>query len=209
MTHSNPLLKPLLASPHLPSLALELYNTMLQESEKRSDFYAWLDEDKRAEFIGGEIIVHSPARALHIIVLKKLGRILDDFIEQEMPGALLLQEQAMVRLERSDMMPDLVFFPAEKAQFILPDTKLFPVPDFVVEVLSPSTAKYDRGKKMKEYAANGIREYWIADPDEKTLEQYVLRKEEYTLKTTVRPGEMLEAVVLSGLSLDPAGVFNF
>ena len=47
-------------------------------------------------------------------------------------------------------------------------------PDLVLEVLSPSTARYDRGRKKDIYEACGVREYWIADPANKTLEQYVL-----------------------------------
>lgn len=209
MQATHDLLQPLLSSSHLPSLVAQLNRVVLEEEEKRREFYAWLDEDKRAEFLCGEIIIHSPARALHIIVLKKLAHLLDDFIESSVTGGLLLQEQAMVRLERSDVMPDLVFFNEETATSIKPDTKLFPVPDFIVEVLGPSTEKYDRGAKMKEYAANGVAEYWIVDPDKKLIEQYELHRGEYQRKATVRPGEMLHAVVLREFSFDPAAVFDF
>ena len=42
-------------------------------------------------------------------------------------------------------------------------------------ILSPGTARYDRGYKKDTYARCGVREYWIADPANKTLEQYLLR----------------------------------
>ena len=47
-------------------------------------------------------------------------------------------------------------------------------PDLVVEVLSPSTAKNDRGRKMKVYGECGVREYWIVNPGDKMIEQYFL-----------------------------------
>jgi len=46
-------------------------------------------------------------------------------------------------------------------------------PDLVVEVLSPGTAKNDRGRKMEVYGKCGVREYWIVSPNEKTVEQYI------------------------------------
>lgn len=205
----HPLLQPLLSSGRLPSLVAQLNRVVLAEEEQRRDFYAWLDEDKKAEFVLGEIIIHSPARAAHIEALDNLHFLLRAFIKAHFPGSRLFREQALVRLERSDVMPDLVFFQEEKAAGILPDTKLFPVPDFVVEVLSPSTEKYDRGAKMQEYAANGVAEYWIADPDKKTVEQYVLHHDAYRLQAIARTGESLSALILSGFSLDPAAVFEF
>jgi Uma2 family endonuclease len=50
------------------------------------------------------------------------------------------------------------------------DKRLTGAPDLVVEVLSPSTAKFDRQEKYQAYEANGVREYWIADPVHHVLE---------------------------------------
>ncbi len=205
----HPLLQPLLTSGRLPSLVAQLNRVVLAEEEQRRDFYAWLDEDKKAEFILGEIVIHSPARLAHIQALDNLHFLLRDFVKKNFPGSYILPEQALVRLERSDVMPDLAYWNAEKAAGLVPDTKLFPVPDFVVELLSPSTEKYDRGAKMQEYAANGIAEYWITDPDKKTIEQYVLQHDTYRLEAIARPGESLSALILSPLSVDPAAVFEF
>jgi Uma2 family endonuclease len=52
-------------------------------------------------------------------------------------------------------------------------------PDLVVEVLSPSTAKRDKTVKYEIYQANGVREYWIADPYNETLEAYILENKAY------------------------------
>ena len=47
---------------------------------------------------------------------------------------------------------------------IIRDAGIYGAPDLVVEVLSPSTMKHDRGAKMRHYAAAGVKEYWIVDP---------------------------------------------
>ena len=48
-------------------------------------------------------------------------------------------------------------------------------PDLVVEVLSPSTMRNDRMGKKEVYQACGVREYWLVDPENRTIEQYLLQ----------------------------------
>ena len=52
-----------------------------------------------------------------------------------------------------------------------------PAPDLVVEILSRGTAKRDRGIKYEDYAAHGVREYWLVDATRQTVEQFRLDEE--------------------------------
>ena len=63
----------------------------------------------------------------------------------------------------------------------------------MVEVLSPSTAQYDRGRKMKVYAQCGVREYWIVSPGDRTVEQYLPEGGQFVLNATY--GLELEAIL--------------
>ena len=67
-------------------------------------------------------------------------------------------------------------------------------PDLVVEVLSPGTARYDRGRKKDVYEKSGVKEYWIVSPAEKTVEQYLLEDGAFRLHEVyaVYPDWMLE-----------------
>lgn len=67
-------------------------------------------------------------------------------------------------------------------------------PDLVVEVLSPSTAKRDRGYKKDTYAQAGVKEYWIADPVNKSIEQYFLQDRQFILNEiyTIYPDYVLK-----------------
>ncbi len=86
----------------------------------------------------------------------------------------------------------------------------FPAPDFVVEVLSPSTEKIDRGVKLDDYALHHqIREYWIIDCEEQSVEQYILRDGEagYHLLSKVVQGE-ISSTVIAGFKLPVQAIFD-
>ena len=203
----DPILRPLLESSHFPTYMGILQQILIEEEQKRRDFYEWLDEDKRAEFLLGEIVIHSPARWIHGLVLKDLERHLDDFLIENHIG-MISREMSLIRLERSDVMPDMAFWPKEISDGFTSQTKLFPVPEFVIEVLSPSTEKIDRGRKMSEYASNGVREYWLVDADTQTIEQYENEHQLYKLVKKYSRTESITAIVLKGLELSLTKVFR-
>jgi Uma2 family endonuclease len=104
-------------------------------------------------------------------------------------------EKVMISLSRNDYEPDIVFFGKEKAARLSPDQLQCPAPDFIVEILSPSTRRNDRGIKFIDYAAHGVGEYWIVDPVKEALEQYVLSGKEYELKLKADSGKIHSAQV--------------
>lgn len=120
------ILQPLIQSPKFPDY-VEVLKGILEEEVNRKEFYNWLDEDKRAEFIGGQVVIYSPARLLHKVVLKKIMRLIDSFVENN-KVVTELTEQALVKLKRSDVLPDFAFW---KGQTFTNNTNIFPVSDFV------------------------------------------------------------------------------
>ena len=61
------------------------------------------------------------------------------------------------------------------------DNGIYGSPDLIAEVLSPSTANMDRGRKKELYAKAGVKEYWIVDHNAKSVEVHVLDNEQYVL----------------------------
>lgn len=105
-------------------------------------------------------------------------------------------EKIMVSLTRNDYEPDICFYRKEIADTFTPKQLLFPAPDFIVEILSDSIVKYDRGIKKTDYAAHGVAEYWIVDPEAKTIEQYILDNKTFTLKNIMgKEGNLLSEAV--------------
>src|SRR5689334_8936096 len=71
-------------------------------------------------------------------------------------------------------------------------------PDLCVEVLSPSTAATDRGKKMQMFVRYRVREYWIVDPVARTVEIYELSADGYELRLNASGSQTISSSTLPG-----------
>ena len=163
-------LEPLVQSPKLPLYVAELNALLAREQAARQRFRDELSPSDKGEFVCGQVVMHSPARFRHTNVRDLLARLLSAYVDRHGLG-WVGGEKVLVTLTRNDFEPDIVFYGVEKAARLTPDQILFPPPDLVVEVLSDTTAARDRGVKMEDFAAHGVREYWLVDPDEEFVEQ--------------------------------------
>ena len=116
-------------------------------------------------------------------------------------------EKAMTCFPRNDYEPDIMFFGTAKLGLISPDTLRFPIPDLIVEVLSPSTEKRDRGIKFTDYALHGVKEYWIVDAVAETVELHCLAGDSYPSVPAQNDG-VLSSNVIAGLELPVRAVFD-
>lgn len=199
-----------------PETILEMPNAFLlvervksrldDEQKRRRHFYEIVEENKKMEFINGEIIFHSPVRLQHNSATKLFCKLLDTFVAKHKLGFVGI-EKIMVSLTRNDYEPDVCFFENDKAKSFKRRQAQFPAPDFVVEVLSDSTEKNDRETKFQDYAAHGVREYWIVDAEKETIEQYFLRDEQYELLLKAKDGA-IESVVLPKFSIPIRAIFD-
>ena len=196
----------LLTSPRLPFYARQIQAVLKSEDQKRRDFYNQITEDDKAEFINGETIFHSPVKLRHNNASLNLLMLLRAYVMRHDLG-LVGHEKIMISLTRNDYEPDICYFNKSKASQFKPDQMRFPAPDFVVEVLSDSTAVNDRGVKFEDYAAHDIAEYWIIDPGEETIEQYRLKNEAYELVVKVKTGQ-IDSFVIFGFSIPVRAVFD-
>jgi Uma2 family endonuclease len=144
---------------------------VLEAERRREQSYNETTEHQKAEFINGEVVIHSPAKKEHNNASGKLFRLIDVYVDRHQLG-YVGYEKTMITLSRNDYEPDVCFFGREKAQHFQEGQSLFPAPGLVIEVLSPKTAAHDRGVKFEDYRAHGVREDWIVDPGAKSVEQY-------------------------------------
>ena len=199
-----------------PDTILEMPNAFLlvdkvksrldDEQKRRWYFYEIIEENKKMEFINGEIIFHSPVKLQHNSATKLLCGLLNAFVIKHKLGFVGI-EKIMVSLTRNDYEPDICFFGNAKAKNFKAKQAQFPVPDFVVEVLSDSTAKNDRETKFQDYAAHGVGEYWIIDAEKQTVEQYFLQNEQYELVLKAKDGT-IESIALPKFKIPIRAIFD-
>ncbi|MFN8354253.1 MAG: Uma2 family endonuclease [Spirosomataceae bacterium] len=200
----------ILASPDAFRQIEELNTAMKDEKRRRHEFREWITPSIKAEFINGEIILHSPVKRKHWKITDLLSSLLSVYVRYNNLG-VVGTEKVMVALTRNDYEPDLVFFSKEKAETFNDDQMLFPAPDFVVEILSKKTAAKDRGIKKQDYAAHGIREYWIIDPNRQEIEQYVLlspNDDTYLPARVFTLDHYIDSFAIKGFEIPVAAIFD-
>ena len=202
----SPILRPIVKSPRLRQLIDELSSIWEAEQKRRQEFYDWVTPDIKAEFIDGEIIVHSPVRSLHNSTLLLVNRLIHTYVDIQDLG-YVGYEKVMVRLHRNDFEPDLVFFKKEKSQFFDKELTIFLVPDFVVEILSARTEERDKGIKLEDYEYNGVMEYWIVDADVNTIYQNLLVGKKY-VQNILQEGDTITSHAIDGFSCKVEAFFD-
>jgi len=202
----NALLDPIMQSPQALRYSEELRRALAREARERRRFYNEVREDQKAEFINGRVVVHSPVTLQHNLVSGRIHRLLATYAQVRSLGTVG-HEKLMVRLSRNDYEPDIVYFGLAKTAGLEPLQRAFPAPDLVVEVLSPSTEANDRGVKLTDYAAHGVLEYWIVDPDGETIEQYLLEDGRYDLALKLRDGR-IESRAVEGFVMPVRALFD-
>jgi len=190
--------------------ALKIFNSLKSfledEKEKRKMFYETVKEDQKAEFINGEIIIHSSVKFKLAMGSDLLFTYLRVYLGKTKLG-FVGHEKIMIQLTRNDYEPDICFFLKEKSDTFKDDQMLFPAPDFVVEVLSPSTEKTDRTIKFEDYESHGVKEYWIIDPEKEFVEQYLLNEGKYFLQLKSGNG-IISSPVIEGFNIPIRAIFD-
>lgn len=152
-------------------------------------------DDTWDELINGHLVLMSPRPSFnHNRVSSNIFRIFANHLEGRTCEAIA--DGTELYLSTKDrFVPDVMVVcdPHKKTR-----KGVYGAPDLVVEVLSFSTAKRDRGYKMQAYAQAGVKEYWIVSPTDKTIEQYLLQERQlvlhdvFSLNGDFAPEEMTE-----------------
>ncbi|MFN4146515.1 MAG: Uma2 family endonuclease [Runella sp.] len=176
------------------------------EQARRKRFYEEVHENEKAEFINGEVIVHSPVMKRHNVATGLIFSLFNIYVNKNNLGFVGI-EKIMLRLTRNDYEPDVCFFKKQRADAFSPTQMFFPAPDLAVEVISTSTEKIDREIKFEDYAAHGVQEYWIIDPDREIAEQYLLEGEKFVLNFKSKEG-VIHCQAIAGLDFPVRAIFD-
>jgi len=169
------------------------------------DFVA-LDEDDLRELIDGELVEVEVPTEVHEHIVALLGFFLVGWARAH--GGRVHASGYKVRIsERRGVMPDLQYFgPAARA---LPQEGLVEGhPDLAVEIVSKPSRRYDRVTKLGWYAGIGTPEYWIVDPEPRTLERLVLRDGRFVIADALAEGAAFRPESFPGLEIPLADLWT-
>ncbi len=168
--------------------------------------YEALPEGTKAEIVAGgtEIRMLPRPRAGHIKASSQLGASLVGpygFGSSQGPGGWVILDEPDVRFGNEIRAPDLAGWRVERYEE--PDDGPFlVVPDWICEVLSPTTTRYDRGEKLPLYARHRVSHVWLVDPALQTLEVYRREGELWLLLGTHSGDTKIRAEPFDALELD-------
>jgi Uma2 family endonuclease len=163
--------------------------------------YYKLDDDQRYEIIDGNLIMAPAPDTWHQDWARNLFRVLDAHVRKHKLGKVFFAPLDVVLDEENTVQPDLLFVAAANLG-IIQQRAIFGTPDLLVELVSPASVRRDRYDKKELYARFGVKEYWIGDPANKTLEVLTLKEGRYELHCCIEEKRKLTSPVLAGLEFD-------
>ena len=152
------------------------------------------------EIIFGSLVTQPRPAEEHAIAASSLGGVLHppfQFGSGGGPGGWLIVDEHQIRLGPHVIVPDLAGWRRER---LTGGPVADIVPDWICEVLSPSTGKRDRTDKMRIYAAYGVKFLWLLDPLDFVLEAYRLHEKSWLLVQTFSDQESVSAPPFDAIS---------
>ncbi len=176
---------------------------VLEKQAKRWTYeeYYRLDDDQRYEIIDGNLLMAPAPDTWHQSWIGELYVILRTHVQKRELGKVFVAPVDVVLDVENTVQPDLVFI-AKANLGIIKQRAIFGTPDLLIELISPSSVRRDRYDKKELYARFGVKEYWIGDPANKSLEILTLKEGRYELHCAAEVKGRLTSLVFAGLEFD-------
>jgi Uma2 family endonuclease len=160
-----------------------------------------LPERMVAEIVGGELHASPRPAVRHALAGSRLGRLLMPAFDHPPPGGWWILYEPELHLGADVLVPDWAGWRRERMP-ALPDVAFVSLaPDWVCEILSPSTAALDRAKKLTVYGREGVGYAWLVDPVARTLEVLRLESGRWSILGTHLGDETVRAAPFTDIEI--------
>jgi Uma2 family endonuclease len=185
---------------------------VIQPAKKRATYADVLaaPEHVVAEVIDGELHLNPRPALPHAAAATALSEELGPPFKRGKggPGGWIILYEPELHLQADILVPDLGGWRVERMPSIANEAYVSLAPDWVCEVLSPRTAKYDRSDKLRIYAREQVRWAWLVDPLQRTLEALRLDQGRWTLLDTWRDDARVRVEPFDAIELDLAALWQ-
>lgn len=178
-----------------------------------SDFLTW-ETDERMEIIHGEVFMMAAPGTSHQLISGEIFRQLANFLDGRNCRAIAAPFAVRLFEKDGDAPKDVDTVVEPDISVICDRNKLDKhgckgAPDLIVEVLSPSTQRHDQLVKLNLYQRAGVKEYWIADPENKTVRVMLLTSDGiFQIHEVYQREDVAKVNVLNGCFLELGRVFS-
>lgn len=170
--------------------------------------YLRLPEDSyHYEVIEGVLYMTAAPTVKHQDAARNLLVALHLFVREHKHGKVYNSPIDVQLADQTVVQPDIIFIARERLS-IVKESHIEGAPDLIVEILSPTNWVIDRRDKFAVYQAAGVGEYWIVDPDAKTVEVYNLRQGRYALLERYESGQTVQSELLAGFEISVDALFE-
>ena len=190
------------------ALHSDLARSMKNRTTLLEDFAA-VPDHKVAEIVDGELYVSPRPASPHARATSVLGVRIGGPFDQGLggPGGWWILDEPELHLGEDVLVPDLAGWRCERMP-VVPSAPYFTIaPDWVCEVVSPSTERLDRRRKQPAYAREGVGHLWLVNPLARTLEVHRLTPEGWLLVATHADAERLRAEPFAAVELELGGLW--
>ena len=169
--------------------------------------YLKTSDEERFELLDGELVMAPAPLLYHQFILRKLLNAISGYVDEHDLGELFCSPTDVVLSETDVVQPDILFVSRQRNKILKPEC-VQGAPDLVVEILSPSTAELDRTTKLELYAYHGVKEYWIVDPEAKTVMVLLRGQNRFEVAGTYGKGHTLVSPTLEGFTVQVEELFE-
>src|SRR5680860_143151 len=152
--------------------------TIVQPPQTIKEVWEQLPEGTRAQVIENQLIMSPRPLDRHQETLINIVLPIGNYVKKNSLGKIRTGPAGVYLDEENIFEPDIMFISSKNIHKFRKDG-LHGAPDLVIEILSPSTAKYDKNQKKSAYERYGVREYCIVDPETKEVQGFFLKDDRY------------------------------
>jgi Uma2 family endonuclease len=183
---------------------------MLQSSAlpvNRHDYQEMSEGPPYYQVIEGNLVRSPSPTPRHQDIALKIASLIGNHLEKKPIGRVFIAPLDVFLDDFNIYQPDVIFI-ANPRLDIITDKGIEGAPDSVVEILSPSTARFDKGAKRKRFDQSGVKEFWLVDPETRAISVYLPGKEPENPMATHGEKSVFESSLLPGLKFKPAFIFQ-